>query len=384
MKILHTSDWHIGRTFHGADLHQYQTEYIDHVCDVVDAHGVECVLVSGDVFDRAIPSVQSVRVLADALNRLHARTRVILTPGNHDSGVRLGFTSELLTDRVRILADIDSIGEPVQLGETGGREVVVYGIPYLDPDAAREQLGDGENVPGRSHEAVLAAAMDVIRADLSRRQAGTVSIVMAHAFVAGGEASDSERDIRVGGIDVVPAGVFHGVDYVALGHLHSPQAIGTDGPVVRYSGSPLAYSFSEEGRSKSSILLEIGPDGIDTSVIAAPQPYRIATVTGSMDELLSGFVDELDAWLRVRVTDTRYPENMYARIKERFVHALDIQHAPPMAESGSQTPHVLPEADPLEVTGDFIEYVTGAVATDAESAVIAEAYERVQAKARNS
>lgn len=385
VKILHTSDWHIGRTFHGADLHAHQWAFIEHLGQIVDEHAVDVVLVSGDVYDRAVPSVASVQLLAQALEFLSTRTCVVITPGNHDSAVRLGFAAELMTDRLRILANVEAIANPVCFTATGDADptgVVVYGIPYLDPDAVRAQLADESGkLPGRSHEAVLSAAMDRVRADLSRRPAGTVAIVMAHAFVSGGHGSDSERDIRVGGVDVAPAGVFHGVDYVALGHLHSPQRISSGRPHIRYSGSPLAYSFSEEGRPKSTTLLTVDAAGINAELIPAPAPYRLATVTAPMDELMSKFEDLRDAWLRVRVTDTSFPDAMYARVKERFTHAMDIRHVPAVDAESSSTPHIVPEADPIDVSTDFIEYVTGAHATGTEAGLLADAVERARAQA---
>src|SRR5699024_12772930 len=143
---------------------------------------------------------------------------------NHITSVRLGFADKRMTERLRILADVEAIAKPVRLTGGGGADntvVIVYGIPYLDPDAVRGQLSvDSGTVPARSHEAVLSAAMDIVRDDLSRRPAGTVAIVMAHAFVSGGHGSDSERDIRVGGVDVAQSGVVLGVASVALGHVH--------------------------------------------------------------------------------------------------------------------------------------------------------------------
>lgn len=386
MKILHTSDWHIGRTFHGVDLHGYQAAYLDHLCDVVDSCGIDAVLVSGDVYDRAVPSVASVQVLADGLAKLTSRTRVIITPGNHDSAVRLGFAAELMTDRLQILADVGSIGRPIEVSTADAPDVAIYGLPYLDPDATRAQLGDGENIPDRSHEAVLTAAMNTVRADAEQRP-GAVTIVMAHAFVAGGEPSDSERDIRVGGVDVVPARVFDNVDYVALGHLHSPQRIAgdADGPLIRYSGSPLPYSFSEQGRHKSSTLLTIDSDQgdpvISAELIPAPAPYRLDTITGTMDELMTGFAEARAHWLRIRVTDSRYPDGMYAQLKDRFPAAMDIQHTPAHRSETAQTPQVTPESDPLQVCAEFIEYVTGVEATTAENDAFAAAYEAVRASA---
>src|SRR5699024_5353845 len=154
VKTRHTSDWHIGRTFHGADLHAHQGAFIDHLCQTVDEYAVDAVLVSGDVYDRAVPSVASVRLLADALERLTKRTCVIITPGNHDASGRLGFAAERMTGRLRILAGVESIGKPARLTGAGGvddRDVIGYGIPYLDPDAVRGQLtADSGTTPAGS------------------------------------------------------------------------------------------------------------------------------------------------------------------------------------------------------------------------------------------
>ena len=209
-------------------------------------------------------------------------------------------------------------------------DVLVYGIPYLDPDFARVELADGAAPLARSHQAVAAAAMRRIRDDLAARPGSTRPrcVVAAHAFVIGGAPTDSERDIRVGGVDQVPAGVFAGADYVALGHLHGPQTVsGVDGTVLRYSGSPLAYSFSEQHHAKSTVLVDLSGGRVRTSLVAAPVPRRLADVTGTLDELLGAAgAPHTDAWTRVTVTDAHRPEDLYRRVKQRFPHALVVHH----------------------------------------------------------
>lgn len=385
VRILHTSDWHLGRTFHGVDLHDDQSAYIDHLASVIEEREIDALLVAGDVYDRSVPSVQTVRLLASALVRLSRLTTVILTPGNHDSSIRLGFAAELMNDNLKILADLSNIGEPVVLGDGA---VCVYGIPYLDPDAARASLvADGAELPIRSHEGVLTAAMAIIRADLAGRDDKSTAIVMAHAFVAGGEASSSERDIKVGGVDVAPSGIFDGVDYVALGHLHSPQQITTrpDGPIVRYSGSPLAYSFSEEGRVKSSTLLDIADGVIVVTLIPTPVPHPIRTISGSMAEVLDPDTDEFDnAFLRVRITDTAYPDGMYARVKARHPGAVDIQHLPTEPGQYVSAPKIDSATDPMEILKEFVTYATGVAPSPAEIDVLQKAYDDVRATKRSA
>src|SRR5918992_1647454 len=247
MRLLHTSDWHIGRSLHGADLLREQEEVLSGLVDVVVAESVDVVVVAGDVYDRAVPSADATGVLDRVIGRLlRAGAAVVLTPGNHDSARRLGTFSGLLSAAgLHVRATTAGLDEPVLLRDEHG-EVAVYGLPYLEPEIARHELGGGGrgNSTARTHEAVLTEAMDRVRRDLFLRP-DTRAVVLAHAFVGGGVPSDSERDICVGGVDLVPAPVFDGVDYVALGHLHRPQTIT---PRLRYSGSPLAYSFGEAGQ----------------------------------------------------------------------------------------------------------------------------------------
>lgn len=415
MRFLHTSDWHLGRTLHGVDLLDHQAAYLDHLVELARAERVAAVLVAGDVYDRAVPPVEAVRVLSEALVRLAEVTTVVLTPGNHDSAVRLGYLAPLLTDRVRVRTAMADIGRPVVLGDDAVR---VHALPYLDPDQARRELAEGAGSGGgegaasgptpargpgddaagggsaadagpvllaRSHEAVTAAAMAQVRADLAAHPGP--SVVMAHAFVVGGAASESERDIRVGGVDSVPAGVFAGVDYVALGHLHGPQEIrgaGEGAPVLRYSGSPLAYSFSERHQRKSTTLVELGPDGVrSVEAVPAPVPRRVSEVTGTLEELLGAagepFVED---WLRAVVTDDVRPPDLYHRLKGRFPHLLVLEHR--SARAATPVAAVTAARDPLEVLGEFVEHVTGAPPTPAETEVLRAAYETALAEDRSA
>jgi DNA repair protein SbcD/Mre11 len=398
MRLLHTSDWHLGRTLHGVDLLQHQAAFLDHLVEVVREESVDAVLVAGDVYDRAVPPVEAVTLLSETLARLAERCTVVLTPGNHDSAARLGFAAGLLRDGVHLRTRVADVGAPVVLRgrDPDPTSVLVYGLPYLDPDACRRTLAAEDDIPlARSHEAVMRAAMDRVRTDVARRAASAAvagaaaprTVVLAHAFVLGGLASQSERDIRVGGVDHVPAAVFAGVDYVALGHLHGPQRVaGPAGTVVRYSGSPLAYSFSERSHTKSSVLVEVGPDGVvgEPRLLPAPVPRRLSDVTGTMDELLGDagapFVDD---WVRVVVTDAVRPAQLVVRVRRRFPHALVVQHRPPsVAERASIA--VTAAHDPLEVAAQFVEHVTGGRPSEGEAAVLRAALEHVVALERSA
>jgi DNA repair protein SbcD/Mre11 len=365
VRILHTSDWHLGRSFHREGMLGHQAAYVDHLLEVVEQEAVDLVVVAGDVYDRALPHVDAVRLADEALARLAAsRARVVLTSGNHDSAQRLGFSSRLIDAAgVFIRTDAGRVGTPVLLEDEHG-PVAVYGIPYLDPDAVREPWG----LSARSHEAALTEAMRRVNADRATR--GARSVVLAHAFVAGAQPSDSERDISVGGVSLVPTSVFDGVDYAALGHLHGRQTL-TE--TVRYSGSPLAYSFSEAGHVKGSWLVDLGASGVERAdFVAAPVPRRLARIRGTLDDLLHDLTltEHEDAWVQAVLTDATRPLQAMERLRTRFAHTLVIGFEP--AGGGQAT---VPTAAPQgrsdhAIALDFVRAMRGTRATDAESALL--------------
>jgi exonuclease SbcD len=182
MRLLHTSDWHIGRSLHGTDLLAEQEAVLSGLAAVVTAEQVDVVVIAGDVYDRAVPSADATAVLSRVVARLRrAGASVVLTPGNHDSARRLDAFSELLAvGGLHVRAETGKLDEPVLISDAHG-DVAIYGLPFLEPEVARHELG----VPdARSHAGVLAAAMDRVRADLFLRP-GTRSVVLAHAFVSG-------------------------------------------------------------------------------------------------------------------------------------------------------------------------------------------------------
>ncbi|MEV7933955.1 exonuclease SbcCD subunit D [Curtobacterium sp. NPDC089185] len=375
MRILHTGDWHLGRTLLGADLLAHQATFTDFLVETVRARGVDLVVIAGDVYDRAIPPVDAVRMLSRTLERLAATATVVLTPGNHDSAARLGFGSGVMHDRVRILAEPTSIGTPVLLTDDDG-PVAVYGIPYLHPDLTRHALAAVPDEPlARSHQAVLGAATDRVRADLATRP-GTRSVVVAHAFVGGAEPSDSEQDIRVGGVDMVAASVFDGIDLVALGHLHGPQRVGPDDR-IRYAGSPLAFSFGERHQRKSVTVVDLAADGsVTVELVPTPVPRRLVDVRATIAEIESGaHRADADAWVRVAVTDAVHPERMYARVKDHLPHALAITHEPADRPERPAARPVTATSDPVEVAADFVTFATGTAPDEDDRAVLTEAYE---------
>lgn len=335
MRILHTSDWHIGRTFHGVDLLADQARVLDAIAATVVDRGVDVVVVPGDVYDRSIPSADAVAVCNRGFEAIRAAGAVIVaTSGNHDSPVRLGAGAAFAAaGGLHLMTRVSALDVPVLLDDEHG-PVAFYGIPYLEPEITRAALG----VPqARSHAEILDVAMTRIRADLDERRAGSPglrAVLLAHAFVVGGEATGSERSISVGGVETVSASAFDGVDYVALGHLHSPQTLADN---VRYSGSPLPYSFGERSHRKAVWLVEVDAAGLGTvERIDLPVVRGLSQLTGTLDELLhdAAYASAEDHYVSAVLTDALRPVDAMRALQSRFPHAIHMEWQRP--EGGAE------------------------------------------------
>ncbi|HEY9367416.1 exonuclease SbcCD subunit D [Streptomyces sp.] len=382
MRLLHTSDWHLGRSFHRVSLLDAQAAFLDRLVATVREREVDAVLVAGDVYDRAVPPLAAVELFDRALHQLaEAGVPTVMISGNHDSARRLGVGAGLIERAgIHLRTDPAGAGVPVVLSDAHG-DVALYGLPYLEPSLVREQLGAAK----AGHEAVLGAAMDRVRADLAARPAGTRSVVLAHAFVAGGEPSDSERDITVGGVAAVPAGVFAGVDYVALGHLHGSQTLTER---VRYSGSPLAYSFSETDHRKTMWLVDLGADGTIEAAerVDCPVPRRLARIRGRLDDLLAdpALTRHEEAWVEATVTDPMRPAEPMARLTARFPHTLHLVFDPERTEADPHASYAqrLRDRTDQQIAEDFVAHVRGGAGPDgAERTVLHGAFEAVRVDA---
>ena len=399
MRFLHTSDWHLGRSLHRADLREAQAAFLDHLIETARSERVDAVLVAGDVYDRAIPSLDAVALYEDALARFRAAgARVVLISGNHDSARRLGVNSALIDAAgVHLRTRPEALADPVLLDDSHG-QVAVYGIPYLEPalglpGAVPPGAVPPGSVPGAgawSHAYVLGAALGLIRADAAARGAAR-TVVLAHAWVAGGrddaersdgarrQASASERDISVGGIGYVPAGLFDGFGYVALGHLHGRQTLAGH---LRYAGSPLPYSFSEKDHEKGSWLVEVGADGTAAAEwVPAPAYRRLAELSGRLDDLLTSREHDGHAadFLAVTLTDTARPEGAMERLRRRFPHILTLEFKPEgvRADQRSYRERVSGRDD-LAVAAEFVRHVRNTGPSGRESELLGAAFTAVR------
>lgn len=412
MRFLHTSDWHLGRTFHGGSLLDEQRAMVDAIVEIAEQHHVDAVIIAGDLFDRAIPPVEAVELWESAVARLRLTGAVVIAiSGNHDSARRVSVHSRLLeSGGVFLRGSIECCDEPILVeSRHGAAPVAVYAVPYLDPVAARSVFGeaafepleagsivaddasasdgdgdgDGADIDAETdaetdrpirrrrvtHRSITAAAMASVRADLETREvSGTV--VVAHTFVGGGVSSESERDITLGNVEQVPLTVFEGIGYVALGHLHGPQVF--EGGRITYSGSPLPYSFSEEHHRKCVRIIDLDADGaVDVETVQLPAIMRLATLSGTLDDLLhdSSFADHEGSYVRAQLTDVHLPLNAMARLRDRFARAVELRHTPTGSElTGSATINAAQrrELPPLELTRSFFNDQEGRDPTDDE------------------
>jgi exonuclease SbcD len=387
MRLLHTSDWHLGRSFHGIGMLDAQRAFIDQLVTFVREESIDVVLIAGDVYDRALPGVDVVGLLDDALVRLTAAgAEVVLTSGNHDSAIRLGFASRLLErGGVHLRTRLNELDVPVLFPLGGdavgdaGPVLAIYGIPWLEPRLVAEQLG----VETASHFGVTRAATERIRADVQHRsQTRTVhSVVLAHTFASGGISSDSERDLSIGGVGAVPLDLFDGFGYTALGHLHGRQELS---PAVRYSGSPLAYSFSEAKHTKGSWLVEVAAEGIgEVREVHWDAPQTLAVLRGKLDDLLESedFAWAEAAYCQITLTDAARPAQAMDRLRARFPDTLVLGFDPDgsgAAPKASYSSRLAEAEDDLSVCCGFLDHVRGRPASDAEAAVLAEALDAVR------
>ena len=394
MRLLHTSDWHIGRTFHTHSTLEHFRQVVDAIARIVESEKIDVVLVSGDVFDSAVPAAESYLALSDALRAIRgAGARIVLTSGNHDSATRLGFQSEWVGESgIHVLTSHDRV-DPVTIDDEFG-PVHIYGIPFLEPALIRHHYPE---VPLRTHEQALRFAMDRVRADMAVRAETAVrattsaqsrrSIVMSHCFAAGFEAmvdtDGPERDITAGGLDLVPVGVFDGPDYVALGHIHGRATISDR---ARYSGAPLHYSFSEAGKPRGGWIVQLDASGLESvDWIDFPVPRALSEIRGTLAELLSDPVHQSSEheWVKATITDAVRPLDGMRRLQQRFPHCVALEYRPAIVTdhgSASYSQRIEQQTD-LEIVDGFLGFVrNGHHATDFETALVTAAFSGPEAR----
>jgi exonuclease SbcD len=382
MRILHTSDWHIGRTFHGHSTLAALADVLDALVVQVRENDVDVVIVAGDVFDSATPAASAYTLLDDALMALHETgATVIMTSGNHDSAARLGFHSRLLRDGIHVLTDPQAIATPVTVHDEHG-PVHFFGIPYLEPAIVRGLWPDAAL---RTQAQVMHHAMGLVRDGMAEHAGRAVAV--AHCFAAGVDPTAGlEREVRQGGLDIVPLASFEGPEYVALGHIHGRQQLSER---VRYSGAPLHYSFGEQHKERGSWLVELDADGLaSTQWLALPVPRALVTLTGALDEILSdeNVTAHADDWVCAIYTDALPQHEPMRRLRERLPFCALVQHQPEGADAAddrSYSQRLRTAVTDEERIEAFLEHVrAGQGASEREAELIREVLDdRVRAEA---
>lgn len=356
MRILHTSDWHLGRLFYGLHLTDDQAFVLDQLVKLITDARVDLVIVAGDVYDRAVPPPEAVALLDETLSRIQLDTGVpvILISGNHDSPERLNFASRLLSRQfVHVYTKPSSIFTPLQARDQHGT-VQLFALPYSEPVLMRETLDDDAVV---DHKTGIQALLERALAESDSRAR---QILITHAFVLGGEESESERPLSVGGSGAVPSSLFEQFHYVALGHLHRPQTAGQSH--ISYSGSLLKYSFSEVDHKKSVSIVEIDGNGKATVEKVALTPRRdVRKIEGKFSELMKGAKagTSKDDYIMAVLTDEGALLDPMARLRDIYPNLLHIER--PFILAGANEQLVRKDhrkASDLDLFRSFYQYVT--------------------------
>jgi exonuclease SbcD len=318
MRFLHTADWHLGKTLCNASLIEDQAHVLDQVALAVKECRPAALVVSGDVYDRSVPPKEAVKLLDEFLSRVvrGLGVPVLLIAGNHDSPERLGFGSDLLREQgLHVAGTWSPTDAPVVIQDT-----VFHLLPYTDPATARYVLQD--EAP-RSHQDAMAAQLAHLR---EHGPEGRRSVVVAHAFVAGGQSSDSEAALMVGGTGEVDGRLFEPFDYTALGHLHRPQDVGGMAH-VRYAGSLLKYSASEASHVKAMTLVELPERGEARTEPLPFSPRRdLRRLKGHFQDLFEATGNRED-YLFIELLDQGPVIDAMARLRQVYPNLLSVQDA---------------------------------------------------------
>jgi exonuclease SbcD len=382
MRVLHTSDWHIGRNFHGYSTLDAVRGVLGKIPEIVHEKNVDVVLIAGDVYDLTNPSADAVSVLQDTLVAiLAAGAKVVLTSGNHDSAIRLGFASPFTAAvGLHFITKVSDVATPIEIADTHG-PVDFYGIPYLQPELVRHLTWMPDDA--RSQREVMGAAMVLIRESIANRESrGRRSVVVAHTFVAGAESesSDSERAITksplaAGGVDAVPVNVFDGVDYVALGHIHGRAQLAEH---VRYSGAVLHYSFKEANKPRGGWLVDLGAEGVDQiEWVDFLVPRQLKEIRGAFGDLLTDAQWEpfTDYYIGAVYTDKNKEIEPMQRLRTRFPYCADVVHEPTESAVDSASTYaerVKGKTDPEVAESFLIDVRNGDGSSETEQKILDE------------
>lgn len=376
MIFLHTSDWHLGAMGGERDLWDDQKYFIDAICGIVREKRVDAVLLAGDVYDRSVPAASAIGLYDYAMNRLCGElgVKVLTIAGNHDSAERLASCAGLL-DKAGLYLQGAAQREPRVVAFA---DIQVFFLPWMTEEKIKSLYPEERDG--------ITGLTDAYRVAVNHMREKFIPdkrhLLLSHAFITNAETSTSDRAAEIGFATQVPASVFEGFDYVALGHIHKPQQVN---PFIRYSGSPMAYSFGKEERQEKSVTL-IDTAAMTQEVVPLPLLHRWTTLTGDYEALLAGeYPAEIrEGYVRLNVTDTAVGLDMLSRLRQVYPNALVVAGK---TYDGEDTTITLTmeqleqmESDPAEVFKSFCREEMGQEATDHFLQLFARAVEEADAE----
>lgn len=320
MKILHTSDWHLGKILHEYSLIEDQIFLLNKLVEFIKKNHHDILIIAGDIYDRSIPSREAVKAFSNFIVNLRkiSDISVVIISGNHDSADRLAYLSDILVFKnIYLQTDVSFVDKPISIGN-----VDIYAIPFLDPyvfDFSSDI--EDEKKDKKTHENAVKKVIEKIKNNLDKEK---INVCVAHLFTRGAVSSDSERNF-VGTTGEVDSTIFSCFDYTALGHLHRPQKVDEN---IYYSGSPLKYSFSESNDSKVILSIEIGKASVDINNVKIDSLYGLSRISGTLETLLSdsSFDKYKDDYLEVEIQDNLKFVNPLRELSKRYNRILSIRY----------------------------------------------------------
>lgn len=370
MKIIHTSDWHLGISLHNASLIDEQRYFIDYLINVVKDQKVDAVIIAGDVFDHSVSSAEAITLYNYAVTRLcnELGVPVIIAAGNHDGAARLASCNELLKKAgLYIYGKLTAEINTVEIGNSS-----IYPIPYFNVDEVKA-LYPEEKISS------YADAMEVVLKNIKQNfKEGNSNILMCHCFVSGSVLSESDRTAMVGGSSVVPSGIFDGFDYVAMGHLHKAQDRGYN---IRYSGSPIKYSFSEASHLKTITMLEI-ENGIKYEELEIVPLRETRIIRGTFDEVLEFANHDMkrDDFIKIEITDMYAGMEAVELFRTYYANLLNITGKMNETEENQLTVEELYTLSPKHILEKFYKETTGCEVTEEQLKLFEKAMESVNSQ----
>lgn len=351
MKFIHLSDLHIGKRVNEISMIEDQTYILNKILGIIDNEKADAVLIAGDIYDKSVPSAEAVTLFDDFLCHLAERDLpVLIISGNHDSPERLAFGNRLLeSSGIHISPAYSGEITPVILSDDHG-EVHLWLLPFVKSGHVRRYYPD-EGI--ESYTDAIRVAVEKMDIDKSAR-----NVLLTHQFVTGASTCDSE-DISVGGTDNVDASVFADFDYVALGHIHGPQNIGSER--IRYCGTPLKYSFSEANHKKSVTIVELGEKGnLQIRTVPLSPKHDLREIRGTYQELTAKCNYDgtaVDDYLHIVLTDEEDVPEAMNRLRVIYPNLMKLTYDNTRTRSNNQIDSVedLQRKSPLELLDELYE-----------------------------